>query len=115
VTCRFCAADPRPPHSDPRRCAFVAGSFTADNWQCGLLGRLRDGVGATVWNAGEQWALALPLSDDHYSEGANHVVLHGYKRRGAVEGCYTLHDEGMPTPTTLEEAMDALETQDGAL
>jgi len=78
-------------------CAFESGNFSADNWNCATLLRLRDLCEDSELRNGDQAAALL------CGASSDHIVLAWYKQRGRTEGAYMLLD-GAATSLSLEEA-----------
>jgi hypothetical protein len=90
--------------NDPR-CGFPDGkSFSADNWNCATLNRLRelDRDGA-VYND-DQWILTLPFNGEF-------IVLGGYKRGGTVEYAGNLNEYKMED-LTLKRAEEVIKSRE---
>lgn len=97
MTCKLCTERGKTWQGDDPECAFETGTFSAKNWNCATMGKLRNLCeDSTVWNEDQNAALLC-------GEDCDHVVLSWYKRRGRTEGAYMLND-GIATPLTLEEA-----------
>lgn len=113
MTCRYCEgvgvrrsqlASGTEMVRDAPRCAFADETFSAENWDCGAMNRLRDSVAAPVW-AEDQWAGIVPIP------GSGRFILLGwYKSRGRTEFAALL-DEFEAYPLTIQDAyavIDAL-------
>lgn len=97
--------------SDPR-CAFPAGVFTPDNWNCATMNALRDLSDALDRSWRDDNAAAsmgyVPIGDA--LDGASgYVVMSWYKSRGRTGQAWTMWDDDTPHLTTLAEAEAAIQ------
>ena len=87
------------------QCAFLTGKFSAHNWQCATMLKLRDinikvsgsDYGQHKWNSDESVAVLVDGSGDS-------VLFSWYKRRGKVQWAMSLLDGDENTPLTVERA-----------
>jgi hypothetical protein len=98
--CARCKADPQPEGFNvPRSCAFVDGTFAADNWNCATIDAL----------------IALPSTQQLQGDGEEmHAVYSGhyggwilltrYKRRGKTSAAIHIGDFYPPQPLTIHRA-----------
>jgi hypothetical protein len=102
--CPRCAADPHPrDFADPRRCAFPAGTFDPDNWQCASMAIVRgleESHGEAVANGYDQRVVIVILPSSAFA------VLGVYKHRGRTEAAVVIHGEKPVRPLTLADIDD---------
>lgn len=102
--CDHCRADYAkgyPWKGERPRCAFPAGEFTSDNWNCATMNRLRSiAEGCTPAHSEGQSCAAIPLD-------GSFIVLGWYKSRGGTESASLLSSESI-TPLLLADALECI-------
>ncbi|MCK9571603.1 hypothetical protein M0R72_21815 [Candidatus Pacearchaeota archaeon] len=102
--CRLCDETPKQWVGDDRKCAFPNGVFSADNWNCATVAKLR--------SVANRNALTKTIEDSHfavipmYPDGW--IVLSWYKERGRMSQAMLVNDD-VREPLTLQLAMAAIE------
>jgi hypothetical protein len=94
MSCPRCVADPHPPNSGARKCAFDGGGiFTGDNWRCATLEALmeisavqdhifiQDSAGPVYLYGEDETMAILPCKIGPDGPGG-WIVLNRYKSRG---------------------------------
>ena len=85
----------------PRRCAFVSGTFSTDNWRCGTMDALRDWCEVDAACDSDQHAAFFPTGDGAF------IVLGWHRFRGRTEYAGLL-DETAVHDLTLARAEEVL-------
>ena len=96
--CPLCWKQGWPDHMDEPKCAFLAnGKFTASNWNCGTMNKLRDDAESTGMceRYGDN-SVALPRVPTGW------VLLEFYKNRGRVDSAWFVGD-GKPRHMKLDD------------
>lgn len=87
--CKLCSEQPLVDYGEPRRCAFMSGVFSSDNWNCLTLNGIRNKLNHGRFDDDEWLAstyvdfVADPDSGEQIANG--YLVLQGYKNRGRVQ------------------------------
>lgn len=90
------------------KCAFTkAGRFTADNWMCGSMGRLRDAAIFQHRDDLHSGSIAVVLLPDR-NDLQGYIVLSFYKERGTVGAAVVMNDDDKPKALTRAVAEAAV-------
>ncbi len=98
--CYLCRITPKSWEGDDRRCAFGAGVFSADNWNCETMNRLRGLAVEGAVYSNDQYCGSVPYD-------GSFIVLGWYKNRGRTEAAALL-SECTVSPVSLVEAEECL-------
>jgi hypothetical protein len=82
--CELCRITPKGWKGDDRKCAFLTGTFSGDNWQCATMSVFREEAYEVAVYCGETRVAVVPVEMDDEEERVTHVVLSWYKNRGAT-------------------------------
>lgn len=82
--CKLCVSTPKSWKGDDRKCAFLTGTFSGDNWNCATMGVLRNEAHDIAVYCGETRVAVVPVEIDDEGERVTHIVLSWYKNRGAT-------------------------------
>lgn len=98
--CYRCRTTPQNWSGDGRKCAFMDGVFSPENWNCATVNGLRDMAKESVYNDDQNAALVSLINGIY-------MVLSWYKSRGATEGIWLFREGGLH-PINLIEAESIL-------
>lgn len=113
MICQRCENDTQPEdYGSPRKCAFINGEFTPNNWNCGTMRILRNILGYEKWDSCEFRQNDSSLGVIPFIDEADHgmyAVLSWYKNRGCTLQAYIMSDDDPPRPLTLKDAETIIE------
>lgn len=105
MSCERCRTAVKDWEGADRKCAFNAGVFSSDNWNCATMAELRDlAQPGALWNE-DQYAAVLRLGNC-----SGFIVLSWYKRRGRTEGAWFMTEDTV-RPLALTEAIEVIEAE----
>jgi len=103
MPCKLCEQRGKTWKGDDPKCAFLADTFSTDNWNCATMHELRTICeDLAVYNE-DQYSAVVPVFDC-----GEFLVLSWYKRLGRIEGAWII-DSGTVLPLTIQEAVVIIE------
>ena len=103
MACQLCEQRGKTWKGEDPQCAFLADTFSTDNWNCATMHELRTICeDRAVYNE-DQYSAVVPVFDC-----GEFLVLSWYKRRGRTEGAWII-DSGNVLPLTIQEAVVIIE------
>ena len=107
MMCRACSKSELPPNFlSERRCAFLTGEFSGDNWNCETMCLLRDRAEEGAVYAEDEWASVFAIHNSDRGPFSpldiEFVMLHWYKRRGRTSTCLVYDGTSWHPPSVGE-------------
>lgn len=93
-------------HGDEPKCPFAANDAFGENWNCGIINKVRDLCAEVFVYCDDQYYATLGIHDAEDDDGefiGLALWVTWYKRRGATDAMYILDSHGPPRNPTYRE------------